>query len=454
MREASEPRTWWETMPATVVVVIATGVVAVTVAFLQLAMNDFGHGLSLAGRARHNLGFLSAWLVIPVLLTLALRDVRGRLTGREAVRAAVAVGAALALIVPALADLYLAYVDQLGPANAATYYRWSPRLELFGWLTLATALATIAGARGRRGAIAGTALVVLTVFAFPTPLILEPLTVEGSSTAARAWNPVFFTVVRLGYFAALAATLGTIVRSTAPPAPSMEATARGLEQTGSALIGQVMIAVGTAALTLMAFGAKSPGLMKVVVTIVPIALVIVTAIQVSGTFSAARGQLAPRRLIAAGALTLWVATAQAMRSIAAFRIARASWDGERSLDVFDRERLAAAAAALPYLTPTLAVGAMLLLLSATSAIRRHRRLDDGAVVGAAVGFVVATAVSLALQHGMLAKVPSVGEFLVLTVVIAVANVVALLTIARLCHKTGWALRLEPEIELPAARALS
>jgi hypothetical protein len=33
-------------------------------------------------------------------------------------------------------------------------------------------------------------------------------------------------------------------------------------------------------------------------------------------------------------------------------------------------------------------------------------------------------------------------------------VVALLTIARLCHKTAWALRLEPEIELPAARALS
>jgi hypothetical protein len=211
------------------------------------------------------------------------------------------------------------------------------------------------------------------------------------STAARAWNPVFFTVVRLGYFAALAATLGTIVRSTAPPAPSMEATARGLEQTGSALIGQVMIAVGTAALTLMAFGAKSPGLMKVVVTIVPIALVIVTAIQVSGTFSAARGQLAPRRLIAAGALTLWVATAQAMRSIAAFRIARASWDGERSLDVFDRERLAAAAAALPYLTPT-PRGRRDAPASCRrpARIRRHRRLDDGAVVGAAVGFVVAT----------------------------------------------------------------
>lgn len=453
MQDTSTRRTGWAALPATAVVLIAIGVGTATATYLQVALTDFGRSLSMTGRAGRQLGLGAAWLVIPTLLVLALRDLRARLTGREATLAAVAVGAALALLIAPVVDLYVAYVDELGRSAAETYFRWSPRLELIAWLTAMGALAAIAVERGRGGAIAGAALLTLTVLAFPTELVRELITVEGRDIVARGWNATVLVVTRLAYFAALATTLAAIARTTAPPAPSTEATARGLEQTGSALIGRVMVAAGTAALTLMAFGAKSPGLMKAVITIVPIALVIVMAIQVTGTFSAARGQVAPLRLVAAGALTLWVATAQATQSIAAFRVARASWDRERSLDGFDRERLAAAAAALPYLTPAIAVVAMLLLLSAIGEIRRRRRLDDGPVLGATVGFVVATAAALALQHGMLAKVHSIGEFLVLTVVIAVANVVALLTIARLCHKTGWALRLEPETELPVARAL-
>ncbi len=453
MRDANQERTGWAALPATAVVLIAVGGLTATATFLQLAVNDFGRGLSMTERAGRQLGLGAAWMVIPTLLVLALRDLRLRLTGREATLAAVAVGAALALLLAPVVDLYVAYVDELGPAATETYFRWSPRLELIAWLTAMGALAAIAVERGRGGAIAGATLVALTVLAFPTELVRELITVEGRDIVARGWNATVLVATRLAYFAALAATLAAISRTTPPVAPSTEATARGLEQTGSALIGRVMVAGGTAALTLMAFGAKSPGLMKVVITIVPIALVIVMAIQVSGTFGAARGQVAPLRLVAAGALTLWVATTQAMQSIAAFRVARASWDRERSLDAFDRERLAAAAAALPYLSPAVAVVAMLLLLSAIGEIRRQRRLDDGAVVGATVGFVVATAAALALQHGMLAKVRSVGEFLTLTVVIALANVIALLTIARLCHKTGWALRLEPETDLPVARAL-
>lgn len=398
-----------------------------------------------------DLAALALWLTTTLLIASGFGELRARLRGdARALMTVATVVAGLALVRPVM-GLYLTYVDQPRGGWLRDYYLWSGRVSFAAWLAAAGCMAALTARRGAVGLAIGVALLVTTAISHPLRTLAEWLYFD--SDLAHPWaNATLGIAYQVASVGALGAAVFLIGEDAAPvPAEPVRLVA-GLERIGTALVARVVLAIGVATFTLMAIGAKSPGLGKLLVTVGPAALLATAIAQVSGLFTAARDGAAPRlRLVAAGALTLLTMTATACQAVAAYRVARDRWS-RGDMDSWDRHHLEAAATALPNLIPLVGLAGLLLLLSAIASVRARRPAVAASTPGSAAAWVVGgTLAALFLQRYALRDVHDVGEFVMLTLLVATANVIATIAVARCCHQTAWAFRtLDPDA-LPAAR---
>jgi hypothetical protein len=201
----------------------------------------------------------------------------------------------------------------------------------------------------------------------------------------------------------------------------------------------------------MAVGAKSVGLMKAILLLVPLGAAIATVVQLVAMFRIAADRDGPRwRATLAAALATMTSIVTAIQALALHRGITMRRGAEYdSLSARDFEVIATA---WPYLVPLAGLAAMLLFISAIADLRKRRPDLDPSSPGIAAALQVIGVLGvmyLSQQHPK-----SQGEFLLLTVAVAGANIIALVAVARLCHKTAWALTAVREPELPAARVVA
>lgn len=398
-----------------------------------------------------DLAALTSWLATTLLIALGLGELSRRLRGGARTLLVVAATvAAMALARPLMA-IYTTYVDRPGGKWLHDYYLWSGRVSAVLWLASAGCMAAVLARRGSVGVAIATALIVATLIVHPFRTVAGWLAFDHGHAWANAMLEIAY---QWAYVAALGAAAYLIGRD-APGAPAEPIhLITGLERVGTALGARVVLAIGVATFTMMAIGARSPGLGKILVTVGPVALLATAIAQVSGLFTAARDGAGPRlRLVGAGALTLWTMTASACQAVAAYRVARDRWS-RGAMDSWERDHLEAAATALPNLIPLIGLAGLLLLLSAIASVRARRPAVAAATPGSAAAWAVGgTLAALFLQRYALREVHDVGELVMLTLVVAAANVIATIAVARCCHQTAWAFRrLDPDA-LPAARVV-
>lgn len=398
-----------------------------------------------------DLASIALWFTVTLTLALGLGELTGRLRGSARTLLTVAtVVAGLALVRP-LMGIYTTYVDRPSGKWLHDYYLWSGRVSATLWLVGAASMAAVVARRGPVGVAIAAALLVTSIANHPLRTISEWLYFDGD--AAHAWaNAALGTAYQWAYVAALGGAV-FVIGDGVPGVPADPGrTIVGLERVGTALVARVVIAIGVATFTMMAIGARSPGLGKLLVTVGPVALLATAIAQVSGLFAAARDGAGPRlRLIGAATLTVWAMTASACQAVAAYRVARDRWS-RGDLDSWERDRLEAAAAALPNLVPLVGLAGLLLLLAAIASVRARRPAVAAAPpAAAAVWVVIGTLAALALQRYAAGHVRDVSSFVMLTLLVAAANVTATIAVARCCHQTAWAFRtLDPDA-LPPAR---
>ncbi|MBK9032998.1 MAG: hypothetical protein IPL61_17290 [Myxococcales bacterium] len=441
--------------PALLVMIILTMTTEVASALYQAHVLTSDREVLHAGRWEAvTLATMASWFTLTLLVFAGLRELAARLRGTDRTLVTLAaVVAGLAMLRP-LISLYLEYVDMPGYRWTHSYHLWSARISFGLWLGAAGCLAAVVGRRGPRGVAIAVALVVTTVIMHPLRTISGWMMFDYGP--AHVWaNAALSIAYDLAGAAALGATVFVLGDRASPPQPAPDRIVHGLERTGAALVARVVIALGAAAFTVMAVGARSPGLLKLMVTVVPVALLAAMIAQISGMFAAGAAGTGPRlRFVGAAALSTWALVATSCQAVAAFRVARDAWS-RGSMDSWDRQRLAATATAWPYLVPLVGMVGLLLLLSAVASVRRARpSLDASAPALAGVWLVTGTMGALLLQRWALSgHVRGIGEFMMLTIVVAVANIVATVAVARACHKTAWALMLDEPSALPTARAL-
>lgn len=403
-----------------------------------------------ADAAAVSLAGLGLWFLKPTLIGLALLELGRRRRGHERTLLYVAAGVALAAISGPIVSAWFGYADRPSLATMVAYARWSTWAWAALWTLAGACVATLVVRRGRAGLVVAVAVMLTTVVAHPLRVVDE--LIRPTPTPGHAWiNAAIDIAITWSSLAALGAAAYLLGKDAPATTWSPGQLLTGIERVGTALVLRVLAALGTGLITTMAIGARSPGLMKAIVVVVPPVLVGALIAQISGLFAAAGDATGPRlRLTAAGALTTFAMVVMSAQAVAAFRVARDRW-GSGSLDSWDSTRLADTAQALPYLTPAALLLGVVLLLSSLGAMRRARPdLDPGAVTTAGVLTVGGSLAALWLARHALRHVGSPGEFVLLTALVAACNIAALIAVARLCHKTVWALRLGSD-GLPPAR---
>ena len=397
------------------------------------------------------LGSLALWLTVTLSIALGLGELSSRLRGSAQTLLVLATAVAAMAMARPLMAIYATYVDRPDGKWLRDYFLWSGRVSALLWLASAGCMAAVLARRGPVGVAVAAALVVTTAITHPFRTVAEWTTFEHGHVWATA---VLAIVYQWRYVAAFAAAVYLIGRDAAPVPAEPVRLVTGLERIGTALVARVVLAIGVATFTMMAIGAKSPGLGKLLVTVGPVALLATAIAQVSGLFTAARDGAGQRlRLVGAGALTLWSMTATACQAVAAYRVARDRWS-RGDMDSWERDRFEAVASALPNLIPLVGLAGLLLLLSAIASVRARRPAVAASMPGAAALWLVGgTLAALFLQRYALRNVHDVGEFVMLTLLVATANVIATIAVARCCHQTAWAFRtLDPDA-LPPARVV-
>lgn len=396
-----------------------------------------------ASWAAYGLASTALWFTLTLAIALGVAEIRLHLRGGERGLVTAAAVIVAAMLLWPLAAMYLHYVETPALDWMLRFDRWSQRVGFVAWMLAALLLAVPLARRGGRGLAVAVALLLTTAATHPLATISGWLRVDD-----RSLDLAIVHALRVTYGAALAATGWWLCRdprldARAEPAPAL---ARGLARVGGALVARVAIAVVAALLTALAIGARSVGVLELVFTVVPLALLVTQVVQVTGMIGAAGDRTGPRlRLMTAGILTVWAMVASWCQAIAAFRVARASW---HRVDLgYPAEGLVGAARAWPYLLPLVAVVGLLLLLSAVATVRRpvdDRDRADPAM--AAVWLIVGTLAALLLGRWAQDAGRQAGELILFTLMVAVANVVATLAVARACRAAAAALRAAADDE--------
>lgn len=389
------------------------------------------------------------WVVASLLLPLGLHELALRRTGVERTLVTAATGVTALLALQTLVQIYIDHVDPPSNAWLRSYWPWSLRLNAGGMLVAAVLVALAAARRGPRGVVAGVALVIATAMAFRFPMVREWL-----MYGTRHTHPWVNLVLFSGYTTAFSAALLIVVfvlGDRAPPRPTEPGVvARSLEHIGTALVARVVIVIGVAVFTAMAVGSRSPGLIKVILVLAPLGLLLSMIAQIVATFGLSTAAGGPRLRLAAGAsLTLATMVVTTIQAIVAFRAATDRSDS-------GGRRLSAEAArgfleAWPYLLPALALLGLLLLLSGVASLRRRQPGLDAEAPTVAAAWLIGASLGAVLLQRHTPK--SASEFVLLALAVAACNVVAVLAVARVCHKTAWAIAAG-DPALPSARVVT
>jgi hypothetical protein len=400
------------------------------------------------GRGLFRSGASAASLTLMLLGFAELARRAGpRLDGNLFRAGVIAVGG---LVVLLLAGLYLNYwwwprgdssrerIDTM-----ENFWRWWQRGALTAAL-FATASVVVAGRRLPAVRWAAVPLILVTVLMWPTSWLQELTSYDDPSERERWIDAGIRIWIRLG-FCGLFMTAATALGRSLPPAPTdMVRAGQGLERVGSGLVARVVVVVVAAFVLIMSVGAQSPSLQRVGSVIFPAAFLIASLAMVTGLWQAASLGVAgaPRlRLYAAAALTTMALVMDALKSLALYLALRS---GGEDLGAGMRDRSKDLAQTLPYLTPALWLTGLLLLMSAAERLRRmvpEARVDAAAINAAAASVTIfTTAAVVIMRWAQTGGVSSIGGFVVISLMVALANIVAQLAVARVCHRVGAELR--------------
>lgn len=368
--------------------------------------------------------------------------------GRDGLALRAGLVAIVGLLALGLASAYMWFWwHPRGEASAArvatleTFELWRARLALVAALVASAAL-VVAGRRQRIVLWLAAPLLALTALHHPSYWLDELLTFarpEGAQWWLQAAISIAIRIGFCGVFLAVASAIGAAL----PPAPADPVRAgQGLERVGSGLVARVIVVLVSLFTLIMTVGAPAPSMQRVAGVIFPACLLvasiaIVTGMLQAGGFTAAG---APRkRLYTGAALTMSAMVIEAIKAVSIYlALRRGDDDGAYLVD-----RLERTAAALPYLSPVLALAGLCCILSAAMVLRRmvpEARVDERGIRAAAASVTIFTAAAVALMRWIESGVQSPAIFVIVSIFVGFANIVAQLAVARVCHRVGGAVR--------------
>lgn len=388
-------------------------------------------------------------LAVAALMVVGLLELARR-AGPEldGIALRVAAGMAGVLLVLALARNYAVYwwfpQGEMSREHFETYERvwlWHARI-LCASATLLSVSLVVAGRRNATVLALAAPLLVLTVLQNPTQQLYEWISYDNPSTTGKMWLQSFIDIaIRAGFVGTFLATATAVGAALPPASTDMVRAGQGLERVGSGLVARVIVILVGAFTLIMTVGAQSPSMARVAGVIFPTCLLVASIAIVTGMFQAGGLSAAgsPRlRMYAGAALTTIAMVIDALKAISLYlALRRGDMDGD-SMD-----RIKDTALALPYFTPALAVAGLLCTLSAAARLRTMApgaRVDEAGINAAAASVIIFTACAVALLRWAQSGVSSQGAFVMVSLMVAVANIIAQLAVARVCHRVGAAMR--------------
>jgi hypothetical protein len=408
-------------------------------------------GPQLARWSLLDLGFDAA---VASLILVGGIELTRRCAGTARTGARIIVGAAIALLVlkcvqQAINTFYIPLHDDMSIDTRQAIWSWTNRAFATTWLAIAAGVAVTCWHREPLRPW-GIGLVVAMLLAVPYDFYAKYIYELFDTDGGRSLGPtIVFGVLGL-VTAGLATVLLCRLRAPAEPEPGWDRAARGLDRTASALYARLWIAVSGALLVVMLFSSRGrggEGMVKLWMVGIPLANAIAGLVLVTGVFGAAGLAVAraPRKaLIASGAamaFTLMVSSLQV--AILVFVVVKENRDLDDAEDVVQ---------ALPVLLPV--VGGIGLILLGVGLSRLAQLVGSPELQRRATGAIGAVAISQAvvsIAPWVMQKSPprSPGSMIFALLVIAVAAIVALLVLARVCRQLATALRMR--YELPVAQ---
>jgi len=438
--------------------VIAAGVSLVVGIALTVFVSYLMSRQALPGEGSWSFGFFvtgrslvstAAGFAVPVLLLVGFAElVRRAGPGLDGRVLRVGLGAMVVFVALALASAYVTFwwwprggSSEARVETLETFLRWRSRLALLAALVASTSL-IVAGRRHRLVLGLAAPFLILTALQHPTHGLDQLISFEQPE-AGQWWIQATIDIwIRLGFYGALMATVA-VIGGALPPVPvDMVRAGQGLERVGSGLVARVIVILVSIFTLIMTVGAQSPSLQRVAGVIFPACLLVASIAIVTGMLQA--GGLsstgAPRkRLYAGAALTMSAMVIDAVKAVSLYlALRRGAASGH-----YDLDRVKQMAAALPYVSPVLALAGLWCVLSAAMVLRRtvpDARLDERSIRAAAASVTIFTAAAVALLRWIESGVQSPAVFVIVSIFVGFANIVAQLAVARVCHRVGGAMR--------------
>ncbi len=404
--------------------------------------------------ARYGRGLLGPGMSLSVsaLMILGFAELARRAgPGVDGIALRVGLAAVVALFLAVLANLYVSYWYQpRNPGHAKTFiedfWTWQQRV-VSGSAVIASASLLYAGRRLFIVQALAVPFLLATIFAYPVQSVWD-LIHPTRSGPDDVWPGVFMEImIEVGFATMLLIVAGALGRSL-PPAPVDVARAgEGLQRVGSALLVRVLIVVVAAFTLVTTFGAQSVGLARLSAIVFPLGLVIASLALVTGIFQTAglTAEGAPRlRLYAAGACAVVAFVAEVIRDIVKYniitgRIDTSSWGGQQALGRME---------VLPYFIPGVGLTGLLLLVSAVDRLRQwapEARADRQMMINAAVAVALCSIIGVVVMREASPAKSDIGFFIMVSILVAVASVLAQVAVARVCHRVAAEMREAPAL---------
>jgi hypothetical protein len=456
------PRPWREVVPPAFVISVATTVI---VGALFSIVITYGHDSLRYDRdpdtwlgefVRYGRPLLSPGFALAagVLSMLGFAELSRRAgPGLDGTFLRIGLVAAAVIVGGMLVNLYMRNWwwprsdDREALETMQTFWKWYQRVGAAGALVCSGALL----AAGRRHPLVqGLAMpfIIATAFAFPFEMVWE-LTHESDPSLRNLWLETFIDIaIDVSFAASLLMVVTAIGRSLPPPPVDLARAGDGLHRVGSALVARVLVIVVGAFTLMSTVGVRSPGLAKAMAVVFPFGMLLASIALVTGVLQTG-GLASPgaprRRFYAAAVLGTAALVAEALKAVAFYHHLSGLGEAARQVRFLDAERLLGA---LPYGVPALGLAAMLCLLSGVQAMRRwapDARVTDGAISGAAISVTLFTILAVLMSRWAYSSPRDVGVFIIVSIMIAVANVIAWLSVARACHRVAESMRGAPAL---------
>jgi hypothetical protein len=462
-RSAPPVRRWADGIPPAFLVAMAVTVVVGAVFSLLVAYGfherPSDNGGWVANFLRYGRSLLSPGfgLATASLMVIGFGElVRRAGRGSDGIWLRIGLAAAVIILVSLLASLYMNHWYSARRAGSKelwqtveTFFKWQQRIVAAAAVVLSGSL-LVAGRRLPLVQALAVPLLIVTVFSYPIREVWE-LTHDRRPSSGDLWISSFVDIaIDLAFAGTLLAVLGALGRRLPPPPVDLSRAGDGLQRVGSALVARVLVLVVAAFTVVTTFASHSVGLAKIIATVFPLGLLLASIALVTGMLQAGglTAEGAPRkRLYAAAVFTLAALVVEGLKAIALY-IALTGGTGE-DFDVSSRREYAEQVmATLPYATPALALAGLLCLLWGVHALRAwvpEARIEYTGITGAAVSVTVFSVLAVAILRWGASSPRDLGVFVIVSLLVAIANVVAQLSVARACHRVAEAMRDSPAL---------